>query len=55
MENKKQRFWKLFKSKKSDCCSIEVEQVPEDTIQKERSCSCCHSVDKVQVVENSEN
>lgn len=39
MENKKHWFKKLFSPKKSDCCGIKVEQVPED--KRGPCCSGC--------------
>jgi hypothetical protein len=38
MEKKKSRLWNLFGAKKTGCCSVEIEEIPEEEEKQEDSC-----------------
>jgi len=41
MEEKKSRFWSLFGIKKSGCCSVEIEEIPEEEKPHGQCCPNC--------------
>ncbi len=42
MEEKKSRLGNLFGARKTGCCSVEIEEIPEAEEKREDSCcSCC--------------
>jgi len=41
MEEKKSRPWKLFGARKSGCCSVEIEEIPEEERREDACCPCC--------------
>lgn len=46
MEKKKSKLWELFGARKTGCCSVEIEEIPEEEKQEESCCSCCGPVPK---------
>lgn len=44
MEEKKSRFWELFGTRKTGCCSVEIEEIPEEEKQDGSCCPCCGPV-----------